>query len=290
MDVVYPFFCGAVMGIWLCFFSILPRIEDQALFSFRKPKSNFPVQAINPQSGDSRQAALTPASTPMFPVPAFPLPARERKDAILDTYRDEAYQEWVTVFFTGVLKPSGFFDAAASAEAASAILTNASAFDISPSLAFALCWVESRFNPVAVNKKNRDGSIDRGLFQLNSYSFPKLKDADFFNPSINTYYGMAHLRWCLDAGGSVVTGLAMYNAGTGRVNAEGAPKRTLNYISDILEFQRRIEDTFAAHTLPVPAAEEAAVEPTDEGETNKAEPYFEKPRLALLTPATGRRP
>jgi hypothetical protein len=290
MDLIYPFFCGVVMSVWLCFFSILPHIEDRALISFRMSKPNFPVQAINPQSNDSRKAALASVSIPEFSIPAFPLPFGERQDVILDAYRDEVYQEWVAAFFAGILKSSGFFNKATSEETASAILTNASAFDISPSLAFALCWVESRFNPTAVNKKNRDGSIDRGLFQLNNCSFPKLKDADFFNPSINTYYGMAHLRWCLDTGGSIVAGLAMYNAGTIRVKAEGAPKRTLKYVSDILEFQRRIEDTFADHILPLFVTEEVAVESAGHSETSKAEPYFEKPRLALLTPIAGRRP
>jgi hypothetical protein len=222
IDLVYPFFCGAVAGAWLCFFSIFPHFETQMGVSFRKFTAAMPVQMGNPGNESPPDAPL--AVVPVeFPVPAFNHHSRERADAILTAYRNEAQQQWVVAFFAGVLKPAGFLAGIPVAETTAAILANASAFDISPSLAFALCWAESRFNPTAVNRTNRNGSIDRGLFQLNNFSFPKLKETDFFNPSVNAYYGMAHLRWCLDAGGSVVAGLAMYNAGTGRVNAKALP-------------------------------------------------------------------
>jgi hypothetical protein len=156
---------------------------------------------------------------------------------MLDLYRDPDYRDQVVAFFGALC---------GSLEVAAIILTNAAAFDIPPSLAFALCWEESRYNPLAVNRKNRDESIDRGLFQLNSRSFPKIADSDFFNPSINAWYGMGHLRLCLDTGGTEVAALAMYNAGTGRVRTLGAPKNTLDYIHRILERRRNIEGLFQA--------------------------------------------
>jgi soluble lytic murein transglycosylase-like protein len=290
IDLAYPFFCGAVASAWLCFFSIFPYFETQTGGSFRKFAAAVPVQAGDPGNENLPNVSLAAVPALEFPVPAFNHHSREREDAILAAYRNEAQQQWVVAFFAGVLKPAGFFAGTSAAETAAAILSNASAFDISPGLAFALCWAESRFNPTAVNRTNRNGSIDRGLFQLNNRSFPKLKEADFFNPAVNAYYGMAHLRWCLDAGGSVVAGLAMYNAGTGRVNAEGAPKRTLDYVSGVLEFQRKIEDTFVSHPIPMPVTEELVSEPADSGlpDPVRADPYFGKPRLALLTPIAGR--
>jgi soluble lytic murein transglycosylase-like protein len=174
------------------------------------------------------------------------LEAIGQPDRILDYYRDTANRLDVVAFFTALVQ---------SEEIAASILNNADRFDIPPSLAFALCWGESRFNPLAVNRANRNRTIDRGLFQLNDESFPKLKEADFFDLGINAYYGMAHLRWCLDFGGSEVAGLAMYNAGTNRVNAGSTPRRTLDYVSRILEFRRGIESLFQveyAQRLPPP--------------------------------------
>ncbi|MDR0387137.1 MAG: lytic transglycosylase domain-containing protein [Treponema sp.] len=287
----YPFFCSAVVSAWLCFFSVFPHFEAQTGASFRKFAAAIPVQAGNPRIESPPVASPAAVPAAEFPVPAFNHHSRRQGDAILSAYRNEVQQQWVVAFFAGVLKPAGFLAGTSSAEAAAAILANASAFDISPSLAFALCWVESQFNPTAINKTNRNGSIDRGLFQLNNLSFPKLKETDFFNPSVNAYYGMAHLRWCLDAGGSTVAGLAMYNAGTGRINAEGAPKRTLDYISRILEFQQKIEDTFASYPLPMPVTKELAAEPANDSgipEPGRTEPYFGKPRLTLLSPIAGR--
>jgi hypothetical protein len=288
IDLAYPFFCGVVASAWLCLFLVFPKFEDRTEISFHDRAVSMPVQPERPKTEPSLNISLSAVSE--FPVPAFNHHSREQEDDILTAYRNEVQQQWVIAFFAGILKPAGYFPGTTTTEMAAAILSNASAFNISPSLAFALCWAESQFNPMAVNRANRDGSVDRGLFQLNNRSFPKLKEADFFNPSVNAYYGMTHLRWCLDAGGSVVAGLAMYNAGTGRVKAEGAPKRTLDYVSYILEFQRKIEDAFAAHPLPMPVTEELASEPTDLNipEPDNAEPHLLKPRLSLLTPITGR--
>jgi hypothetical protein len=287
IDFFYPFFCGAVVGAWLCFFSLFPRFEAHTGLSFRTSRAKPPVQDTTHTAGDM-VVEQAPLPAPEFSVSAIYQPSPGRGDTILDAYRNGESREWVIAFFTEVLKPAGFYSGTASAEAAAAILDNASAFNIPPSLAFALSWAESRFNPTAVNRSNRDGSIDRGLFQLNSCSFPQLKEADFFNPSVSAYYGMAHLRWCLDAGGSVVAGLAMYNAGTGQVKNKGAPKKTLDYVALILEVRQKIEETFAAHPLPEPDVEEIVMETVNLEEAPKEEPYFRKLRLALLTPIAGK--
>jgi hypothetical protein len=177
------------------------------------------------------------------------LESLEKPNPIMEYYRNESSRSDVLAFFSALVQ---------SEEIAWAILTNADAFDIPPALAFALCWRESRFNPLAVNRKNRNETIDRGLFQLNNKSFPKLREAEFFNPGVNAYYGMAHLRWCLNVGGSEVAGLAMYNAGTNRVKAGSIPRQTLDHISRILEFRNGIESLFQAEyvqRMPYPQRE-----------------------------------
>ena len=110
--------------------------------------------------------------------------------------------------------------------------------DIPLSLSFALAFTESSFNPSAVNRNS--SSVDRGLFQLNNRSFPHLTEADFFDPEINARFGLNYLRDCIDQGGNVIVGLAMYNAGRNRVRSQGAPKMTLDYIARIISLQSEI--------------------------------------------------
>lgn len=161
----------------------------------------------------------------------------ERQDHVLDLYRQPESRELVIDFFSGLCP---------SREIAEAVLVSADWFNIPPALAFALAWEESEFNPLAVNDtKNRDGSIDRGLFQLNNRSFPHLELQAFFSPDLNSWHAMSHLRYCIDTGRSEIAALAMYNAGTGRVTASGAPKSTLDYISRILENKDKIENSFS---------------------------------------------
>ena len=161
-------------------------------------------------------------------------------DPVMDYFRNGEYREWVTDFFTALCS---------NREIAQAILENSETFDVPPALAFALSWEESRFDPGAINRRNRDGSIDRGLFQLNNRSFPSLDNTAFFDISSNARYGIGHLRHCLNSAGSEVSALAMYNAGARRVMTQGAPEVTLNYINRIMENRRRIESRFLSRLI-----------------------------------------
>ena len=105
----------------------------------------------------------------------------------------------------------------------------------------ALIKAESDFNPKAVNY-NKNGSIDRGLCQLNSFVFSDIKIKDFFDPAINIHYGTSHFKWCLDqADNNLVKALALYNAGYGSVTKTKVGERTLNYIQDILNTMQEIK-------------------------------------------------
>jgi len=133
-------------------------------------------------------------------------------------------------------------------DVAMAILTAADKNDIPLSLAFALAYTESRYNVRAVNY-NTNSTIDRGLFQLNSASFPQLAEADFFTPSVSAKYGMSHLRFCLNVAGNEVSALAMYNAGTNKVRANSTPQSTLNYIGHIMLYKQMLEKLFSDEVL-----------------------------------------
>ena len=127
-----------------------------------------------------------------------------------------------------------------SSELAALILRYADLHDVPASLAFSLAYTESRFKATAVNRNSN--SIDRGLFQLNSRSFPELSEAQFFDPETNVDKGISYLRYCLDVGENTIVALAMYNAGRTRVTQRGAPRMTLDYIARILEFQQDLEN------------------------------------------------
>jgi hypothetical protein len=215
------------------FFAVLIALNVCALFT-RQVFSGF-------------QPAPPP---PALEEPEIPLPEPFRglssaflqepepvRDLIAEYYRDSLSRSLVVDFFSRI---------AGSREIAETILIAADAYRIPPSLAFAVAWEESRYRPRAINIRNRDGSIDRGLFQLNSRSFPKLSEADFFDIPTNTRNGISHLRWCLDTGGSEIVALSMYNAGVTRVNSSGTPRITLDYVGKVLNSRRKIDGFFEA--------------------------------------------
>jgi len=219
-EILVPLFTGVVGALAIC-----------ALIAFHSPvfyQSKVPEAAIEIERIDHKEERKD--------ISGLFLKIREKaEDPVMGYYRNLEYREWVIDFFAGICS---------NREIARAILDNADEFDVPAALAFALSWEESNFNPRAVNRFNGDGSVDRGLFQLNNRSFPNLGINDFFDVSVNARYGIGHLRHCLNSGGSEISALAMYNAGTGRIRNTGAPKVTLDYISRILENQSKIESRF----------------------------------------------
>lgn len=160
-------------------------------------------------------------------------------DKGLELYRDEQTKDivlWFYQYITG------------SESVTNAILEYADKNDIPLSLAFSLSYVESRYKARAVNR-NRNSTTDRGLFQLNSKSFPKLSEKEFFDPQMNAKYGLSHLRFCLDTAGNEVAALAMYNAGTTKVSQGATPKVTLDYISQIMSYREGLEQLFAQEVV-----------------------------------------
>jgi soluble lytic murein transglycosylase-like protein len=156
----------------------------------------------------------------------------EDVDPGLYLYRNKLTRSMVENFYTQVT---------ADREIAQAILAAADTNDISPPLAFSLAWVESSYRVRAVNRNSN--SMDRGLFQLNSRTFPKLKEEHFYDPKINAEYGLAHFRYCMETGQNEVVALAMYNAGVNRVR-RGTPYTTLHYVARILDNEQQLLESF----------------------------------------------
>jgi soluble lytic murein transglycosylase-like protein len=162
----------------------------------------------------------------------------ESVDPIGPYYNDSKTKEATLGFFTSLTR---------SANVARVILDNAEKYGVRPSLAFALAHEESDFKIDAYNA-NGD-SVDRGLFQLNSKSYPKLRAEQFYDLPTNARYGISHLKTCLTEAGNEVAALAMYNAGNGRVTRGATPKKTLNYISRILAYEENVSSLFAAKVI-----------------------------------------
>ncbi len=141
-----------------------------------------------------------------------------------------------------------YSDLTGNRSVALAILKNAEKFNIPFPLAFSLAHAESRYKVRAYNV-NTNGSVDRGLFQLNSSSFPYLTEEEFFNADTSAYYGLSHLSYCIGLGKNEIVGLAMYNAGQGRVKGSGTPFSTLNYIYSIENYKEKIEQNFTLEVL-----------------------------------------
>lgn len=169
---------------------------------------------------------------------ALALRSLSRADHISQFFNAEDTREATLDFFTSIT---------GSRTIADAILRNALKHEVDAALAFALAHEESRYKTTAVG--HNSDSIDRGLFQLNSKSFPKLSVPEFFDPEKNAHHGMAHLAFCLEAGGNEVAALAMYNAGQTRVAKGGTPRKTLDYIHRITGYKMNLEALFEAQVV-----------------------------------------
>jgi len=216
IEIILPLFTGTLGSLILCSLFIVQTAV------FKKPPP--PIIEITIENRHKENG-----------VHFLSIKSKKGSDAILELYRNPEYRIWVVDFFA---------DVCSSQEISRGILDCSDEFNVPPALAFALSWEESNFNQYAVNRRNQDGSVDRGLFQLNNRSFPHLETSDFFNINKNARYGISHLRHCLNTGGNEISALALYNAGAGRVKNSGAPKITLDYINRILENQRKIENLF----------------------------------------------
>lgn len=174
----------------------------------------------------------------------LPSSIEEKKsaDIVAAYYKNVGTKKNVVAFFTGLTD---------SEKVALAILDESISHKVSTSLAFALAYEESRFNPKASN--SNPTSVDRGLFQLNSATFPDLEASAAFDPIRNADEGMRYFRHILDISGNEVSALAMYNAGRTRVSQKGAPVTTLAYISRILTYERNINSLFTAKVVARPS-------------------------------------
>lgn len=149
------------------------------------------------------------------------------RNSINDIISDENYF-YVLAFYR---------DVAGNSDVAKSILNHAIEKQVPINLAFALAFAESSFNPNAENRSNTNGTVDRGLFQLNSATF---RNADYFNIDVNTNLALDYLITKKERYSSWESGIVMYNAGL-EVNLSN---RSLVYLSRILAKEREYDERF----------------------------------------------
>lgn len=171
-------------------------------------------------------AASSLYATSEVPVYNTPVDTALDREALAEYYRQDALR----IFYRDI----------AGQRIADAVLAAAQEYGIKDEeILFALMWKESRFQHQAVNYNST--SVDRGLFQLNSLTYPQYTDEHFFDVEWNIRMGVRHYATEL----AVVDGnhqyaLHAYNAG--RARRYNPPRSTQIYARRILERAQEYRD------------------------------------------------
>ncbi|PAV02437.1 hypothetical protein CBG25_10840 [Arsenophonus sp. ENCA] len=120
-------------------------------------------------------------------------------------------------------------------------------YHIDPDYLRAIAWQESNFNPKAKNK-NKDGSFDLGVMQINSKTFnaikneyPMLIENDLINhPCLNIHLGAMILTRNFASYGKNWLAVGMYNAGMKNTNT--SIKNRYHYANKIYQYYNQIKD------------------------------------------------
>lgn len=119
----------------------------------------------------------------------------------------------------------------------------ASELKIDPDLVVSILLVENpEFNPNAIHQ-NENGTNDLGYFQLNDkYIYQTFlpdywdMDVDFnpFNPKMNTFLAMHHIKFLCDKLKVTKDVVAAYNCGVGAVMNNAIPDSTKLYVKKVM--------------------------------------------------------
>ncbi|MCR2039391.1 lytic transglycosylase domain-containing protein [Campylobacter helveticus] len=117
-------------------------------------------------------------------------------------------------------------------------------FGIDPQLLWTIAYKESRLNPNIISKKNKNGSYDIGIMQINSIHLPRLKKQygiskeDLLNPKINIFIGAEILKMCFNKHGLNEKAITCYN---GRIKNNNYGKEVLSLLKEARENNGRVQ-------------------------------------------------
>jgi len=151
-------------------------------------------------------------------------------DALLTLYRDDHLRPLVVDYYTQLTSDR---------TVALAILETCDDLGLDPSLGFSLAWNESKFNPRAINYNPT--TMDRGLFQLNTKTFPELDRKAVFDPRRNARQGLAFYKYAFTKLGTEAKALGYYNSGIGMLTDRALPRSTQAYVKKILADRDRMD-------------------------------------------------
>lgn len=110
-------------------------------------------------------------------------------------------------------------------------------FNINPKLLWTIAYKESRLNPKAISKINKNGTYDIGIMQINSVHLPRLyrqyriNALDLLNPKINIFVGAEILKMCFNKHGLNENALTCYN---GRIKNNPYGKEVLALLKEAI--------------------------------------------------------
>lgn len=123
-------------------------------------------------------------------------------------------------------------------------------FNIDPQLLWTIAYKESRLNPNAISKRNKNGTYDIGIMQINSVHLPRLKrvygidESDLLNPKINIFVGAEILKMCFDKHGLNERAITCYN---GRIKNNPYGKEVLTLLKEARENNGKIKRKTIKH-------------------------------------------
>jgi len=113
-------------------------------------------------------------------------------------------------------------------------------YRLDPKLLLAISLHESSCRVTAINKKNRNKSIDVGLMQVNSWWFPQVKKYtpnlnNLYDPRFNIHVGAWIFKQCTNRFSNTAQAIDCYNKGAPRA------KKTSTYARGVLNKYNKVK-------------------------------------------------